>query len=84
MRRSECQRAPTASSFIARQRAAGVTPLAQEPIMRQLKQQVIDIVPARLRVTEHRLCVMRCAACGETTRGEFPQAVRSGVQYGSG
>lgn len=59
-------------------------PLAQEPIIRHLKQQVVDIVPARLRVTEHRLCVMRCAACGETTQGEFPEAVRSGVQYGPG
>jgi transposase len=59
-------------------------PLAQEPIIRHLKQQVVDIVPARLRVTEHRLCVMRCAACGETTQGEFPAAVRSGVQYGPG
>lgn len=59
-------------------------PLAAEQVIRHLKQQVVDVVPARLRVTEHRLCVMRCAACGETTQGEFPEAVRSGVQYGSG
>ena len=41
-------------------------------------------MPARLRVTEHRLAVLRCRACGERTRGEFAGAVRSGVQYGPG
>src|SRR5215213_7521997 len=48
------------------------------------RQQVVEIVPARLKVTEHRLTVVRCRACGKRTRGEFPGAVRSGVQYGSG
>jgi transposase len=28
--------------------------------------------------------VLRCQACGKTTRGEFAEAVRSGVQYGAG
>jgi transposase len=41
-------------------------------------------VPARLRVSEHRLAVLRCRACGKTTRGEFAGSVRSGVQYGAG
>ena len=35
-------------------------------------------------MTEHRLAVLRCPACGRTTRGEFSGAVRSGVQYGPG
>jgi transposase len=48
------------------------------------RQQVVEVVPARLRVTEHRLAVLRCLACGAETRGEFAGAVRSGVQYGSG
>ncbi|MFL6334560.1 MAG: IS66 family transposase [Pyrinomonadaceae bacterium] len=48
------------------------------------RQQVVEVVPARLRVTEHRLAVLRCRACGETTRGEFAGSVRSGVQYGPG
>jgi transposase len=48
------------------------------------RQQVVEVVPARLRVTEHRLAVLRCRACGRTTSGEFAGAVRSGVQYGSG
>jgi transposase len=48
------------------------------------RQQVVEVVPARLRVTEHRLAVLRCRACGKTTRGEFAGAIRSGVQYGPG
>jgi transposase len=47
-------------------------------------QQVVEIVPAKLRVIEHRLTVLRCWACGKTTRGEFADSVRSGVQYGAG
>jgi transposase len=60
------------------------SPLAEGQVMRHLKQQVIEVVPAKLRVTEHRLYVVRCSACGKRTRGEFAQAVRSGVQYGPG
>jgi transposase len=41
-------------------------------------------VPAKLRVTEHRLAVVRCPPCGKTTRGEFAGSVRSGVRYGPG
>ncbi len=52
--------------------------------MRHRRQQVWEVVPARLKVTEHRLAVLRCPACGRTTSGEFAGAVRSGVQYGSG
>jgi transposase len=48
------------------------------------RQQVIEVVPARLRATEHRLALLRCGRCGKTTRGEFAGAVRSGVQYGMG
>lgn len=58
--------------------------LTTAQVVRHLKQQVIEVVPARLRVIEHRLCVLRCSTCGKTTKGEFPPAVRSGVQYGPG
>jgi transposase len=58
--------------------------LTEAQFIRHLKQQVIEVVPAKLRVTEHRLCVLRCPACGKRTKGEFAQAVRSGVQYGPG
>ncbi|MCA1566143.1 MAG: IS66 family transposase, partial [Acidobacteria bacterium] len=43
-----------------------------------------EVVPARLRVTEHRLAVVRCHSCGRTMQGEFSGSVRSGVQYGPG
>jgi transposase len=45
---------------------------------------VVEVVPAKLRVTEHRLALLRCSQCGQTTRGEFTGSVRSGVQYGPG
>ena len=59
-------------------------PLSSAQIVRHLRQQVWEVVPAKLRVTEHRLAVVRCQACGRTTRGEFAESVRSGVQYGPG
>lgn len=58
--------------------------LAAAEVVRQRRQQVVEVVPARLKVTEHRLAVLRCRACGKTTQGEFAGAVRSGVQYGPG
>jgi transposase len=60
------------------------TPLAAAYVVRHRRQQVVEVVPARLKVTEHRLAVLRCPACGRTTSGEFAGAVRSGVQYGAG
>jgi transposase len=59
-------------------------PLTTAQAVRHLRQQVFEVVPARLRVTEHRLAVLRCQACGQTTQGEFAGSVRSGVQYGPG
>jgi transposase len=59
-------------------------PLDSAHVLGHHRQQVVEVVPARLRVTEHRLAVVRCRACGKTTRGEFAEAVRSGVQYGAG
>lgn len=59
-------------------------PLDSAPIVRHDRQQVWEVVPARLKVTEHRLAVLRCQGCGKTTRGEFSGSVRSGVQYGPG
>lgn len=48
------------------------------------RQQVCEVVPAKLKVTEHRLAVLRCPSCGKRTSGEFADSVRSGVQYGAG
>ncbi len=50
--------------------------------MHHQRRQVIDIVPARLRVIEHRVEVRRCRACGEVAKGVFPEGVRAPVQYG--
>ena len=67
-----------------RERRSCHAPLDSAQVLGHRRQQVVELVPARLRVTEHRLAVLRCGRCGKTTRGEFAGAVRSGVQYGPG
>jgi transposase len=59
-------------------------PLDSGRVVRHPRQQVWEVVPAKLKVTEHRLAVLRCGRCGKTTRGEFAGSVRSGVRYGPG
>jgi transposase len=59
------------SAPLARARAASVE-----------QRQVVELVPARLRVIEHRAEVVRCASCGRRTKAEFPEGVRARVQYG--
>jgi transposase len=58
--------------------------LLESQVVRHLRQQVWEVVPAKLKVTEHQVAVLRCRLCGQTTQGEFAGAVRSGVQYGPG
>lgn len=58
--------------------------LAGSRVVRHLRQQVWEVVLAKLKVTEHHIALLRCPACGKTTQGEFSGAVRSGVQYGPG
>lgn len=58
--------------------------LATAQAVRHRRQQVWEVVPARLKVTEHRLAVVRCPSCGKVTQGEFAGSVRSGVRYGPG
>jgi len=58
--------------------------LATAQAVRHRRQQVWEVVPARLKVTEHRLAAVRCPSCGEVTQGEFTGSVRSGVRYGPG
>src|ERR1044071_1434656 len=53
-------------------------------IVSHRRQQVWGVVPAHLKVTEHRLHMLRCQRCGKTTQGEFAGSVRSGMQYGPG
>lgn len=44
--------------------------------------QVVELVPAMLRVTEHRAEEVRCSSCGRRTKAGFPSGVRATVQYG--
>src|SRR5215207_2650032 len=46
------------------------------------RRQVVELVPARLRVTEHRAEVVRCSSCGRRTKAGFPADVSATVQYG--
>ncbi len=46
-------------------------------------RQVFDLPePQPLIVTEHRAHTCGCAACGATTRADFPEGVNAPVQYG--
>lgn len=58
--------------------------LASASVISHYRQQVFEVVPARLRVTEHRLAMMRCPACRRRAQGEFVGGVGAGVQYGPG
>jgi len=46
------------------------------------RRQVVELMPARLRVTEHRAEVVRCSSCGRRTKASFPSGVTAAVQYG--
>ncbi|MET0623163.1 MAG: IS66 family transposase, partial [Pyrinomonadaceae bacterium] len=46
------------------------------------RRQVVELMPARLRVTEHRAEVVRCTSCGRRTKAGFPSDVSATVQYG--
>ena len=47
------------------------------------RRQVFELV-ARVDVTEHQVHAVRCACCGEVTRGAFPPEVSAPTQYGTG
>lgn len=47
------------------------------------RRQVVELMPARLRVTEHRAEVVCCSSCGRRTKASFPAGVGATVQYGS-
>jgi transposase len=55
---------------------------AEEPYEVVSRRQVFDLPQPRLEVTEHRLGQVEC--CGQKQRGEYPDDVRSRVQYGPG
>jgi transposase len=47
------------------------------------RRQVFELV-ARVEVTEHQVHAVRCACCGEVSRGAFPPTVSAPTQYGTG
>jgi len=58
-----------------------LSPLREERSTGVERRQVIDLVPIRLRVTEHRAEVVRCSRCGRKTKAElFPESVREGCR----
>ena len=44
--------------------------------------QVLDLPPIRLNVTEFQVFERQCACCGTKNRGQFPDGVVPGAQYG--
>jgi transposase len=46
------------------------------------RRQVVELMPAKLKVTEHRAEVVRCSFCGRRTKAGFPAGVSATVQYG--
>jgi len=49
---------------------------------RLVKRQVFDIPPIQRQVREHQAEVKICPCCGETSRAQFPEAVKAPTQYG--
>lgn len=56
--------------------------LADVPAGGYERRQVLDLPPLRLEATEHRAEEKTCPACQGRTRGVFPPAVTTRVQYG--
>lgn len=46
------------------------------------KRQEIDIPPIKPTITEHRLIEKTCPCCNKKSKGEFPEHIRSLIQFG--
>lgn len=45
-------------------------------------RQVVDIQQGKRHITEHRALIKCCSRCNQDTKGEFPEWLKSKVQYG--
>jgi transposase len=61
---------------------ASLTEVAGQPDPE--RRQVFDLPPLKLEVTEHRVMLKECTACGHRNRGTFPAGVACGASYGAG
>jgi transposase len=59
--------------------AAALAPAPVQPLDEPLRHQVMELPPVQATITEHRLHVLRCAGCGETTRAVLPPTVPGGA-----
>ena len=46
------------------------------------KRQIFDVPPPKTEITEHRISIKNCPACGSATRGLFPKDITASTQYG--
>ena len=58
------------------------TSLRSQPLQGYERRQIFDLPPIKVQVTEHRLEIKRCPACGEQTVGQAPPEAQRAVQYG--
>lgn len=57
--------------------------LRNQPVAGYQKRQVFEIPRVQVEVTEHRVELKRCPACGAKSQGQFPPEVKRAVQYGA-
>jgi len=56
--------------------------LSEASMLGAEKRQVMDLPKISLEVTEHQAEVKQCQKCGKINKGQFPENVKSPIQYG--